>query len=262
MIKTFASRTPQFIQLFGARPEQFVEAIKYIENETNYSGVDINMGCPANKVIKKGAGSALLKDPLRAALIVKEIKKNSPLPLTVKIRLGFDKVNVFEMIKILEQEGVDALIVHFRLKADGYSGNAKWEYAPLLQEKINTIFIGNGDVKTAREAKEKLAHVDGVMIGRGAVSNPLLFAEIAGEEPGYGKKTWNSGEILSRLLELIEEYYQEKLQLPRVKSFTRFLFWGKKYGKKARQKIYNASTFAQAKELFAALLHGDFANLK
>lgn len=260
MMKTFDSRTPQFVQVFGARPESFVEAVKYIENETSYAGIDINMGCPAGKVIRKGGGAALLKDPLRAGQIVNEIKKHSRLPLTVKIRLGFDKVNVFDMVEVLEQEGTDAIVVHFRLKSDGYSGRAKWEYAAQIREKIGTVFIGNGDIRSAQEAKEKLTTVDGVMIGRGALANPLIFAEISGENPPRKSGSWDST-MLGRLLELIEENYEEKLQLPRVKAFTRFLFWGKKYGKKARQRIYNAATFAEAKEHFAALLNLDFRSL-
>ena len=180
MIRPGEFKSPQFIQLFASEPTPFVDAIKYIENETEFCGVDINMGCPAHKVIKKNAGAALLKNPLQIAGIMQEIKKNTRLPITVKIRLGFTGVNVFEIVKILEQEGADAITVHFRLQTDRYSQKAKWEYAPMIKEKIkNTVFIGNGDIKTPADAKEKLKIVDGVMIGRGAVINPLIFSEIA-----------------------------------------------------------------------------------
>lgn len=262
MIKTFDSRTPQFVQLFGSQPEQFLEAVKYIENETSYAGVDVNMGCPANKVVRRGAGAALLKEPLKVAWIIREIKKGSRLPVTVKIRLGYNKVNVFETITILEGEGVDAVVVHFRLKSDGYHGSARWEYAPLIRGKIKTVFIGNGDVRSAQDAREKLGVVDGVMIGRGAVINPLIFAEIAGEEPGRGGFVWDAARVLKRVLELIEENYEEQFQLNRVKAFTRFLFSGKKYAKKARQKIYNSKTYEEARAHFDTLLEEDFSNLK
>ncbi len=261
MIKTFASRTPQFVQLFGSFPEQFVEAVKYIENETDYRGIDINMGCPANKVVRKGGGSALLKEPLKAARIVKEIKKQSRLPLTVKIRLGFDKVNVIETVEALQQEGADAIVVHFRLRSDGYHGMAKWEYAAPIREKIKTVFIGNGDIRSAPEALEKLALVDGVMIGRGSLADPLIFAEIAGVNTAGENCPWDTPKIIARMLELIEEYYEERRRLPRVKAFTRFLFWGKKYGKKAKQRIYNLTGFEQAKELFAGIAQQDFKDL-
>jgi tRNA-dihydrouridine synthase B len=248
-------KTPQFIQLFGAEPRPFVEAIKYVENQTGFCGVDINMGCPANKVIKKGGGAALLKSPMMAAAILREIKRNTRLPVTVKIRLGFTKENVFEMVKILEEEGADAIAVHFRLQSDRYRDTAKWHYAPSIKEKLNkyTVFIGNGDVKTAAGAKEKLEIVDGVMIGRGAVSNPLIFAEIAGADTGTLNMKW----VYRRLLELIEEHYEPKLRLPRIKAYTRFLFSHREHSKKMRQQIYTAATFEEAKIYLNDIMTGD-----
>ncbi|MCP5104201.1 MAG: tRNA-dihydrouridine synthase family protein [bacterium] len=243
MIKFFDFKSPQFIQLFGSEPDQFVDAARYIENETRYSGIDINMGCPAPKVVRKGGGSALLKEPAQVAAIVKALKKNTRLPITVKIRLGYETVNVFEIAEILDGEGADAIAVHFRLRSDGYKGQAKWEYAPLLKEKIKTVLIGNGDIITAQEAREKLKVVDAVLIGRGAVRNPLLFAEIAGADTGEKDIRWS----INRLVELIREYYPPKLQLPRVKNFARFLFFGRSGCKRMRTKIYTSTTFEEAK---------------
>ncbi len=144
MIKPFEFRSPQFLQLFGSEPEEFVDAAKYIENETNYSGIDINMGCPAPKVMRKGGGAALLQEPVRMAAIMKALKSSTKLPVTVKIRLGFDQVNVFEIAEILDQEGADAITVHFRLKSDRYRGEAKWEYAPLNQQPECSTRRGGG----------------------------------------------------------------------------------------------------------------------
>lgn len=253
-IAPFAFHTPQFIQLFGSQPDQFVDAVKFIENETGFAGVDINMGCPANKVVKKGAGSALLKNPPLAGRIVREIKRASRLPLTAKIRLGYDKVDVLPMARILDQEGVDALAVHFRLKTDGYRGQAQWEYAPAIREEIGCPLIGNGDIRTAEAALARLDQVDGVMIGRGAVIDPSIFARVAGlaaDGPGHD---WDMARILSRLLELIAEYYPEKLRLNRIKAFARFIFSGQVNGKYARQSIYGAATFDQARTCVAEIL--------
>ena len=246
MIRPGDFKTPQFIQLFGSKPEPFIDAVKYVENETAFSGIDINMGCPANKVIKKGGGAALLKNPVQAGAIVREVKKNTRLPVTVKIRLGFAEDTVFEMIKILEEEGADAVAVHFRLREDGYKGTAKWHYAPLIKEKLkkDTVFIGNGDIKTAAEAKEKLKIVDGVMIGRGAVINPLIFAEIAGTVSGNLTMEW----VYRRLLELVEAYYEPDFRLPRIKAYSRFLFSHRMYSKKIRHRIYTSKTFQEVKE--------------
>jgi tRNA-dihydrouridine synthase B len=244
MIKLFDFKTPQFIQLFGSEPEPLAEAAKYIENETAYSGIDINMGCPVPKVVRRGAGSALLKDPGRAAAIVRALKKSISLPVTVKIRLGFNEVNVFEVAQILDREGADAIAVHFRLKSDGYKGQARWEYAPLIKERIKTLLIGNGDILTAAEAKEKLNVVDAVMIGRGAVRNPLIFAEIAGAPVSDMDLKWS----INRLLELIREYYPPKFQLSRAKAFARFLFSGRIGCKKIRTNVHAATTFEEAEK--------------
>lgn len=249
MIKPFEFRCPQFVQLFGAEPDQFVDAAKYIENETGYSGIDINMGCPAPKVVRKDSGSALLKDPPRVAAIMKALKRSTKLPVTVKIRLGFDRVNVFEIAEILDGEGADAIAVHFRLRSDGYRGQAKWEYAPLLKERIKTVLIGNGDIITAAEAREKLKTVDAVMIGRGAVRNLMLFAEIAGVETDDA----DTRRSINRLLELIQEHYPYKLQLPHVKSFVRFLFFGRPGCKRVRNNIYMSKTFEEAKSHLDAM---------
>jgi len=251
MIRPEEFKTPQFIQLFGSKPEPFVEAIKYIENETGFCGIDINMGCPANKVTKKGGGAALLKSPKQVAAIVREIKKNTQLPVTVKIRLGFAEENVFEIINVLEEEGADAIAVHFRLQSDRYSDAAKWHYAPLIKEKLkkDTIFIGNGDIKTAAEAGEKLKIADGVMIGRSAVTNPLIFAEIAGASSENLTMKW----VYRRLLELIETYYDPDFRLGRLKAYARFLFSQRENSKKFRQQIYTSKTFEEAVEHIALL---------
>jgi nifR3 family TIM-barrel protein len=243
LIKTTDFKTPQLIQIFGSAPDEFVDAAKVIQNETSYQGIDINMGCPAAKVLRKGAGSALLKEPLKVAAIVRALRKSTTLPLTVKIRLGFDSVNVFEIGQILESEGVDAITVHFRLKSDGYQGEAKWQYASLIKEKISTILLGNGNIITAQEAMEKLHLVDGVMIGRGAVKDPFIFAKIAGANAGNRDFTW----VIDRLLELIEQFYPEKLQLNRIKAFSRFLFFGKKNCKKVREKVFGSNSYKEAK---------------
>jgi tRNA-dihydrouridine synthase B len=253
MIRPGDFKTPQFIQLFGAEPKPFVEAIKYVENETRFCGIDINMGCPAGKVIKKGAGAALLKTPLKMAALVREIKKNTTLPVTVKIRLGFDDVNVLENVKILAAEGADAIAVHFRLRGQGYAKEPHWHYAPLIRAEIkNTVFIGNGDIKTAAEAAEKLKIVDAVMIGRWAVANPFIFAEIAGLETGNMDMNW----VFQRLLELVEAYYEPKLQVPRIKAYTRFLLSRRVHSKHMRQQIYTAKTLAEVKEHFLAFASG------
>lgn len=242
----FQFKTPQFIQLFGSNPAQFTDAVKFIENETKFSGIDINMGCPAPKINRKGGGAALLKEPLKAGTVIREVRMNTKLPVTVKLRLGYDSVNIMEMVKIAESEGVDGIAIHFRLRSDGYTGHARWEMASAIKECLQnkTVFIGNGDIKTAEEALEKLKIVDGVMIGRGSVINPFIFGEIAGCSLSEKDMNW----AYRRALELIEFYYPPVLHLAQFKAYARFFFSNRPNSKKIRQQIYTCRTFEELKQ--------------
>jgi len=249
MVRTFEFKTPQFIQLFGSEPDPFVESAKFIENETDYCGIDINMGCPARKVVRKGAGAALLADPIKIAKLCKAVKKNVSLPLSVKIRLGFEEENLYEVLKVLEGEGVDAVAIHFRMRSENYSGPAKWEFAKGLRENFKPVLIGNGDIKSKSDAMDKLRMVDGVMIGRAAIRNPFIFSAIAENDPGIPNKS----EVTERILDLVEEYYPPEYRLLRIKAFTKYLVMGKPHIKKIRYKIYSSKTFNGVKKYFREL---------
>ncbi len=245
MLKTFDSLTPQFVQLFGSREDSFIEAGKYIENETNYQGIDINLGCPAKKVIKKGGGSALLNDLEKMKKILKALKKAVSFPVTAKIRLGYAKTNVQAVIDLLNEVNIDAVTVHFRLKIDNYSVPARWEYAEGLRERINSVFIGNGDIKNVFDIGEKLKVCDAVMIGRGAVCNPLIFARYSCNfrEGGKLNTTW----VIKRLTELIEEHYEEKFFLNKLKAYIKYFYSSRRHAKSIRQKLYQCKTYEEAK---------------
>jgi nifR3 family TIM-barrel protein len=249
MIRSFDFNTPQFIQLYGSEPESFTDAVKYIEAETDFSGIDINMGCPVRKIIKKRAGAALLKDPKKIEEICRKVRKMISLPFTVKIRLGYEEENVFEILKVLENEGVDAVTVHFRLKTDGYSSEARWEYAERIKERSGLRIIGNGNILNRDEALEKLNLVDGIMIGRGAISNPFIFAEIQDKMPGPEDKK----EITERIMALVEEYYPPELRLHRIKAFTKYLALDKPEAIKIKHKVYASKTFDEVKPFFREL---------
>jgi nifR3 family TIM-barrel protein len=249
MIRSFDFNTPQFIQLYGSEPEPFTEAVKYIEAETDFSGIDINMGCPVRKIIEKRAGAALLKDPKKNGEICRKVRKVISLPFTVKIRLGYEEENVFEILKVLENEGVDAVTVHFRLKTDGYSSEARWEYAGRIKERSGLKIIGNGNILNRKEALERLNLVDGIMIGRGALSNPFIFAEIQDERPGLEDKK----EITERIITLVEEYYSPELRLHRIKAFTKYLALDKPELIKIKHQVYASNTFDEVKPFFREL---------
>jgi nifR3 family TIM-barrel protein len=254
MLKTVDFKIPQFIQLFGADPGMFIKAVKFIQDTTSYSGIDINMGCPVKKIISRGAGAALLGNLPLAAKILHEVRQYSRLPITVKIRLRPEESEMRELIRIIEGEGVDAIIVHFRQVGDRYSQPADWDLAPLIQGIMTTTFIGNGDIKTVPEAREKLKQVDAIMIGREALRNPGLFAEIARQEDRDPEGDLDGTEfrvVIGRLLELIEEIYPPELRLNRIKSYTRYLVAGRKEARNLRREVYASHGYEEARNHLA-----------
>ena len=169
-------------QIFGSDVESFVYAAKYIEKNMHPDIIDINMGCPVPKVATKAqAGSALLKNPNKVYEIVKAVVENVNVPVTVKIRSGWDEksINAVEIAKIVEQAGASAITVHPRTRSQGYSGKANWDIIKQVKENVKIPVIGNGDIKTCYDAKRMLEETkcDAVMIGRGLLSNPWLIKE-------------------------------------------------------------------------------------
>ncbi|MBX7100076.1 MAG: tRNA dihydrouridine synthase DusB [Myxococcaceae bacterium] len=183
-----AIERPYSLQVFGGEPEVMAKAA-LIGKEWGAQIIDINMGCPVKKVTKSGSGSSLLCDPPRAAEIVRQIAAATGLPVTAKIRSGWDhhSKNFLEMADVLGAAGVAALAVHPRTRAQGYSGKADWSVIADLKRHVGEKFcvIGNGDVKTVEDAKRMLETTgcDLVMIGRGALGNPWLFRQLEGGLP-------------------------------------------------------------------------------
>lgn len=174
---------PVSMQIFGADIDSLVEAAKYIDKNTDADIIDINMGCPVNKVAKKsGAGSALLKDPNNVYNIVKAVVDSVSKPVTVKIRLGWDSdsINCIENALMIEKAGASAITIHARTRAMLYSGSADWEWIKKVKESVSIPVIGNGDIVDAKTAKKMLDETkcDAIMIGRGALGNPWIFKEV------------------------------------------------------------------------------------
>ena len=169
-------------QIFGSDKESFVTAAKFIYEKMKPDIIDINMGCPVPKVaVRAQAGSALLKDPNKVYDIVKSVVAAVPIPVTVKIRSGWDSnsINAVEIAKKIEKAGAKAIAVHPRTRSQGYSGNADWNIIREVKENVNIPVIGNGDIKSCYDAKRMLDETgcDAVMIGRGVLGNPWLIKE-------------------------------------------------------------------------------------
>lgn len=173
---------PIAVQIFGSNSKVISEAAKALVDKFNIKVIDINMGCPVPKVaIKSQAGSSLLKNPDRIHEIVKSTVEAVNVPVTVKIRSGWDKnsINCIEVAKIIEKAGASAITLHARTRDQGYSGSADWNLIKQVKESVNIPVIGNGDVKSREDAKRMIEETkcDAVMIGRALVGNPWLIKE-------------------------------------------------------------------------------------
>lgn len=173
---------PVAVQIFGSTPSTMASAAKILKEKFNIRIIDINMGCPVPKIaIKSQAGSSLLKNPDKIYKLVSEVVKSVDIPVTVKIRAGWDKknINCVEVAKVIEKAGASAITIHPRTRDQGYSGDADWKLIKLIKESVNIPVIGNGDVRTIYDAKKMLdeTNCDAVMIGRAMVGNPWLIRD-------------------------------------------------------------------------------------
>ena len=183
MTKVNPIEHPISMQIFGADIESLVNAAKFIDLKSDADIIDINMGCPVNKVAKKsGAGASLLQDPNKVYEIVKSVVEAVSKPVTVKIRLGWDSdhINCVEIAKLCEKAGASAITLHARTRAQMYSGKADWEWIKKVKEAVSIPVVGNGDIVDIESAKKMLEYTgcDAIAIARGALGNPFLFREI------------------------------------------------------------------------------------
>ena len=235
------------IQLFGEDADSLAQAAKIAE-QYGPKFIDINMGCPVKKVVKRGAGSALLKDTAKLGHFFATIKKSISIPLSIKIRTGWDESsrNAAEVISIAFNEGVEFVAVHGRTRAQQYKGSADWDYLEHLAIDAPLPIIGNGDLHTKKNVRERYraTRLDALMLGRGPLRNPFLFLESLSSELGPSFTPKDFWEVANILAELFIEYFEPlKLNplLPLKKHVT-WLMHGFEGASRRRQSIFEASS--------------------
>ncbi|MFH0806828.1 MAG: tRNA dihydrouridine synthase DusB [Elusimicrobiota bacterium] len=232
MLEILEEEKPVALQLFGSEPDILAEACEFVNDNKDIVLIDINMGCPTKKVVKRFEGVSLMRNPKLAAEIIRQAKKVSNKPITAKIRTGFDSknINAVDFAKELEQAGVEAITVHGRTGEQKYSGKASWDIIKEVKENIHSIpIIGNGDIFSPYDAVRMLQHTkcDGIMVARGALGNPWIFRgilqAIKGEDvtsPPYEE----IAEICNQHLKREIERYGEKKGL--LRFHRHLLYYG------------------------------------
>lgn len=184
MLQSCEEEHPLSVQLFGGSKDSLLKGAKVLFDLGGFEILDINLGCPVNKVVKEGSGSSWLKHERQEELYeaIKSLVEISPVPITCKIRLGWDEesINVVPTCKLLEKAGVSMIAIHARTRSMMYSGTPKYEYIKQAKEAVNIPIIANGDINSLEDALKviELTSCDGVMIGRGALGNPLLIKQL------------------------------------------------------------------------------------
>ena len=259
MLQVDEGEHPVSIQLFGGEVETMVKAAKFIDQHSNCDIIDINMGCPVNKVLKAEAGSKLLLYPYKIYEIVKGIVDNVSKPVTVKIRSGFDKehINAVEIAKLIEKAGASAIAIHGRTRSQMYEGKADWSIIADVKAAVKIPVIGNGDIKSVDDAKRMLAqtNVDAVMIGRAALGNPWLIKQVVeslktGEEilePTYQEKIAQCLAHAKKLMEI----EPEKVAMFQMRGHAPWYIKGLKSSARVKNELSKIDTYEQLETILA-----------
>lgn len=237
---------PVGLQIFGSDPDIMAYVV---ENDLNYRDevdiIDINMGCPAPKIVKNQEGSALTKDPKLVRQILRQVVKVANKPITIKIRTGWDRdnLNALDIAKIAEEEGVSGLTIHGRTRDMFYSGRADWDFIAKVKESVTIPVIGNGDIFQPEDGIKMLKETrcDGIAIGRGARGNPWIFQRIKKLKNGQDQGPPGINEVVDTIIRHLDLLCKFKGEDRAVREIRKHIAWylkGKTDSSRVRNKIY------------------------
>lgn len=252
LLESTKEEKPIGVQLFGQNTEALVKAAKIIQDNYDFDVIDLNCGCPATKIIKEGAGSALINRPAKIGEMISEITKNVDIPITIKTRIGVSpkKINCVEIAKIAETSGASAITIHGRTAIQGYGGKADWKYISDVKNAVSIPVIGNGDASNPESALKMMQETkcDYVMIGRGARGNAFIFKQCVDfmYTGKYEKKVDNKKEFL-KYLELAQKF---DINFKAIKVQANYFTKGIIGGAKIREKIQSCKDINDVRGLF------------
>ena len=255
LLKSIPEEKPLSVQLFGADPDIMATAAKIVA-DAGADILDINFGCSVKKVLKSGSGAALMRTADLAKAVIRSVRAAIQIPLTIKIRTGWDKngTDARNIAKIAETEGVDAIAIHPRLASQGFKGHADWQVISEIKRSVSIPVIGNGDIVTARDAIQMVTETgcDAVMVGRAAIGNPWIFSQINALLKGGDVSETDLPfrfRIMRRYLTSSVAYFGEKQACYMMRSRLAWFVKGLPQARYFRESIKHLSTEAEALEL-------------